>query len=801
MCVWFVLIALTGLTPKVTNVPAERQVEADFRLAVAPLIEHSCASCHDGGTSALLNLQSLSYELQDEAVFAHWQSVFDRVTADEMPPPSEPRPDVRDRQQALSALKTALHTHSLQRQQLRGRVQARRLTKRELKYTLQDLLQIDHDVTGGVPDEVDAGSFDTVGAAQRISDIHMESYLAAANAALDAAIVLTADPRQQSDFDFLGNPFMNAFHDLPIDQGGSVTLPKPNGVALFVDADYLTRGTNFGFFVKTAGRFRITSKVGALQSDGPVIAKLIKRDKSGGASLLKAVDITMDTPQEFVVEAFLSPGDDFYLTMEMNGSVQAVYGAIAAAGGAKGYKGPGVLLMEQSVEGPLHDTWPPASTTHVLGDVREDVGPDGTSAFALTTSDRGQHVRQVLRRLAPLAFRRPVSDAELDGLAALASPDAAAEPISDAVYLTRLRAPLIALLSSPRFLMFRESPGRLDDHALACRLSYFLWRSLPDAELRALADAGRLSDPAVLRQQTERLLDDDRAARFFQDFVGQWLRLDKVNATTPDARLYPEWDELLNDVVPRETEFFFRELVTENLTIDHLIDSDFTFVNRRLAQLYDIPDVRGQHLRKIRLSPDSLRGGVLTQAAILKTTANGTATSPVVRGNFVLSNLLGTPPAPPPPEAGAIEPDTSGRTTIREILTAHRSNESCQRCHQHIDPPGFALEAFDPIGRHRTWYQGMVGGVAMKSRRVDSSGTIRGQAFADVREYKRILRQQTSQIARHFTSCLVVFATGGEIQFADREVLDGITQQAAADGYRVRDLIHATVQSRMFRHK
>jgi len=190
MSAWFVLIkltaltGLTGVTTAVPNVPVGRREVAEFRSAVAPLVEHSCVSCHDGGTSTRLNLQSLSFDLQNEDVFDHWQSVFDRVTADEMPPATEPRPDDRLRQQALSALRTALHTHSLQQQQQHGRVKARRLTKRELKYTLQDLLRIDHDVTSGVPNEVDAGSFDTVGAAQRISDIHMESYLSAADAAV-----------------------------------------------------------------------------------------------------------------------------------------------------------------------------------------------------------------------------------------------------------------------------------------------------------------------------------------------------------------------------------------------------------------------------------------------------------------------------------------------------------------------------------------------------------------------------------------------------------------------------------------
>lgn len=777
--------------------------------SVKVFVAASCAGCHDDQSETRLNFAELTDDLSDADVFRQWEAVFDRVQAGEMPPPSAPRPDTSMQQAAVDELEAALHQYSLQRQQQQGRTVARRLTKRELNYTLQDLLQIDPDVASAVPGETDAGSFDTVGAAQRISSIHVESYLQTADAALDAALQLSANPYQQVEFDFLNNPFMNAFHELPLDQGGSVTLPKEEGVALFVDADYLTRGTTFGFFAKSTGRYRITSRVGALQSDTPVTVKLIRRDKSGAATLLRAVDIPPDSPQTFVVETLLHPGDDFYLTMNTGESVQATYRALYAAGGAKGYKGPGILLMEQTAAGPLHETWPPPSTQQLLAGVALKQAAGGGGYQVMPTETTTAHLRTILQQLAPRAFRRPVDAAELQGLIDLAKHagetqdnDKAASPTDHEAFLTSVRVPLKAMLSSPRFLMFREEPGPLDDYALATRLSYFLWRSLPDERLRQCAAAGRLSDPAVLREQTERLLNDPRSNRFVQDFVGQWLRIDKVNATTPDQKLYPEWDEMLDAVLPRETELFFGALVQQNLGVDQLIDADFTYANRRLAEHYGLPPLTGQQMRKIVLPPDSLRGGVLTQAAILKTTANGTATSPVVRGNFVLSNLLGTPPPPPPAAAGSIEPDTRGRTTIREVLAAHRDEESCQRCHRRIDPPGFALEAFDPIGQQRAWYTGMINGVPLKSRRVETNGQLEdGRTFADVSEFKMLLVDRTDDVARHLLSRLVVFATGAEIQFADRRVLDELTATCAQSGYGVRDLIHAAVQSRMFRHK
>ena len=301
------------------------------------------------------------------------------------------------------------------------------------------------------------------------------------------------------------------------------------------------------------------------------------------------------------------------------------------------------------------------------------------------------------------------------------------------------------------------------------------------------------------------------------DFLGQWLRLDEVHATTPDATLYPEYDELLGDALPRETARFFRELIDANLPASNLVDSDFTFVNRRLAEHYGLADVEGQHFRRVALAADGsdgaggVRGGVLTQAAVLKTTANGTTTSPVTRGNFVLSNLLGTPPSPPPPGVGSVEPDTRGATTIRDLLDKHRDDASCARCHAAIDPPGFALESFDPIGGLRTNYRvlkkpgafaAFFGGKESvgDGPAVDSSGQFAdGTAFADVREFKAYLLRDEGRVARHLLSRLAVYATGAEITFADRQELAAIADAAAADDYRVRDLIHAVVQSELFR--
>ena len=359
--------------------------------------------------------------------------------------------------------------------------------------------------------------------------------------------------------------------------------------------------------------------------------------------------------------------------------------------------------------------------------------------------------------------------------------------------------------------------GALDDYALAARLSYFLWRSMPDAELFDLARDGRLADSAELARQVDRMLDDDRANRFIRDFAGQAYRLYEMKATAPDPGLYPEYDDPLGRAMALETELFLAELIAGNHGAGNLIDAEFTFLNRSLAEHYGVPGVEGhgEKMRKVALPADSPRGGLLTHASVLKVTANGTTTSPVPRGNFVLANLLGQPPAPPPPGVGSLEPDTRGTETVREQLTAHRANPVCANCHRRIDPPGFALEAFDPIGGFRTNYRASGGEIVVEGVQqvvaapytigpaVDASGvTPAGDAFAGFAEYRSLmLRNDTEQVARHLVSQLLTFATGAQIEFADRDAVEGIVARGRADGYPIRTMLHEAVQSDLFRRR
>ena len=370
-----------------------------------------------------------------------------------------------------------------------------------------------------------------------------------------------------------------------------------------------------------------------------------------------------------------------------------------------------------------------------------------------------------------------------------------------------------AALCSPDFLYHVEPAGRLDDYALACRLSYFLWNSMPDETLGSLAAAGELRRPDVLRAEVERLLDDPKSQRFVEDFLGQWLKLRSIAANDPDRKLYPEFSPYLQDSMVAETRAYFRELLDKNLDVSHLVQSDFAMLNEKLADHYGIPGVSGSPIRRVSLPPDCPRGGFLTQAAILKITANGTTTSPVPRGAFVMDRLLGKPPEPPPPTIPAVEPDVRGATTIREQLDKHRNDASCAACHAKIDPPGFALESFDVIGGFRTRYRSLGNGdpaprgkidpfigIGFKlGPTVDPSGALPdGRAFRDIRELQSRLADDRAILLKNLARQWLVYSTGREPAFRDRKALDAIASRAEKRGGGVRTLLLEVIQDPLF---
>jgi hypothetical protein len=434
--------------------------------------------------------------------------------------------------------------------------------------------------------------------------------------------------------------------------------------------------------------------------------------------------------------------------------------------------------------------------------------------YAVESAAPRHDAERLLRSFLAKAYRRPAAEADVQRFLGLFD-----DQFKQGHGFTRsLLTAYTGVLSSPGFVFVEEKPGRLDDHALATRLALFLWNSVPDDTLRALADRGELGQPDVLRAQTERMLDDPKARRFVEAFTDYWLDLRKIDDTSPSTTLYNDYelDDPLKLAALEETRLFFAELLRADLPARNVVDSDFTFLNERLADHYGIRGVSGVNFRKVKLPPDSLRGGLMTQASVLKVTANGTTTSPVLRGHWITERILGLETPPPPPTVEAVEPDIRGAVTIRQQLDRHRADPGCAACHRKMDPPGFALESFDVMGGYRERYRAVSEKVAPVKGRgmngqafafhyalpVDSAGALPdGRPFRDVRELKKLLVQDEAPIARNLARQLTVYATGAPVRFSDRDEIEKVLAAAKASRYGVRSIVHAVVQSELFRNK
>ena len=809
---------------------------ATFDATIKPFIEAHCLDCHGTDVQkAGLRLDTLAADFRDEKVATTWVHVFDKLVSGEMPPKKRERPPQQDVDATTKFLHAQLHEASLERQRKEGRVVIRRLNGTEYENTLHDLLGTKVPLKEVLPEDSTTAGFDNVSSGLDLSATHFLLYQEAAAQAVNS--VIPVHPPM---------PFSDMRTGLEMSQKGpnfKQTLNrscKLQGDAVIIYSKLPRYGLCMTAPVPAPGRYKIQMKVCAVGAEAkPIPVGLMAVMQSGreDAVLRDVRDIPHGEPKVIEFEMDLIRRQAFVVNLLTTWDIRGFKKPIDE------YTGPGLLVEYLKIEGPV-DAFPPPAYGNLFAGVplkaRSVAKAEQTGGRVPSIGDRRseyswyndplvtasanpkQDAERLIRAFLPRAFRRPVSEevqrqyvqkvhSKLD---------------QQYTFLDAMTYGYKLILSSPDFLFLTGAPAsaataqgalpatKLDDYSLAERLSYFLWSTLPDDELLAVASRGELSKPAVLRTQVERMLNSPRAHQFTQNFTGQWLDLRKIDDTIPDPQLYSDFDYLLLWAMPQETQKFFEEVLRHDLSVLNFIDSDWSMLNERLAGHYGIPGVRGSAFQKVSLPAGSHRGGVMTHAAVLKVTADGTRTSPVLRGAWVLERILGKPPAPPPPDIPAIEPDIRGATTIRQQLDKHRNTPACATCHVHIDPPGFALENFDPIGNWRDFYrvttrtkEGIVNlpytsrGV-YRGPDVEQGGeTPEGKPFKNVDDYKKILLDDKDQLARSLTQKLMVYATGAEIQFADREVVEQIVATLRAKNNGLRTLVHEIVQSRVFLNK
>jgi hypothetical protein len=722
------------------------------------------------------------------------------------------------------------------------------MNRAEYNNTIRDLVGVDFQPAASFPEDPPAGGFDNIGQALTLSPLQVELYYAAARQVLDRALVEGPQPaaikwhfepeentggadryRVRRDGNNIllndgNNPTENGFtviHHESWDKGigfRDFRLPK--------EGEYVLRFRAAG---RVPGRPEVTASARRIlehrmgqqmaqnpkgkiyherqfENDlkhfashrmyeyGPPRVKLTQQ--LGSQPLVIAeldVDAAEAAPKTYEIRAhFTTQSAGIHLDYAYD--VPRVLENFWMQG-ADTFARPTLLVDWLELEGPVHPVWPPASHRKVLGEAPAK-GQDETAA-----------ARAILTRFMTRAYRRPVQAAEVDAKVALFAKLRSQKP----TFVEAIKVPLAAVLASPHFLFLVEpeaasaAPRRLSQHELASRLSYFLWSTMPDDTLLQLAAKGELTKPAVLGAQVDRMLADPKSDAFVKNFAGQWLGLRKVGANPPAQTLYPEYDRHLEISMVRETEGFFAEILRHDVDARSFIKSDFLTINERLARFYGIPGVKGDAIRRVPAPPGSHRGGLVTQASIQSLTSNGTRTSPVTRGVWILRTLLGMDPGLPVANVGEIASKVPGidKATVRQRLQIHRENPACARCHDKIDPLGFALENFNACGEWRDREgHGYQGRIDANDPLIDASAKMPdGATVQGVEGLQAELLKQEDRFLSTLAAQVATYALGRELGFSDDAALKSHVAAMKRSRYTLRSLLTSIVTSEPFNTK
>ena len=792
-----------------------------------------CTQCHGSEKQkADRRFDMLSSTIKDFREQELWQEILDQLNLGEMPPEDESQPSERER---LAVVKQITQGIAESREKFAGKgshTVLRRLNKFEYANTVSDLLGLNTkswNPAADFPADVIVDGFDNDGAELVTSGLLLEKYFPAAEEAIVRATNFGDKPgskiyTQKSPFYFKGKESKGLPKLFQVDRYRFV--PETPYTDLY---GRFYRGGHLGFLplrrtegIAESGNYTIRVKASAVtrthsygkilddfRNGDPLVMEFASVDRKGstagaGGNVTKSVSLTSFELKEAMPQWFEWTG---YLEKGYEPEVRFRNGTAAAKrlvrlllnkadqfpefkpfakmkdggkgglerwhGTLKAYRGPRLRVWEIQVEGPHMEEWPPVGHDILYGDLKpENLGP--------------REIEGQLTKFAKLAFRRPPLDGELEPILGMARTKLE-EGLSP---LQSLQLGFQTILSAPGFLYLKEGEGDLADYALASRLSYFLWSSMPDGELFDLAEQGKLKDPEILSAQVDRMLADPKSKRLTSNFLRVWLELDNIGKMPPSKEFVSFYRDALESAMRRETELLFEHVLNKNLPPRELLAANYSFLNRELAEHYGMPGLEGNEFRKVSLVGNQ-RGGLLSHGSFLTASANGVDTSPVVRGIYVMNKLLDYTPPPPPDDVPEIEPDVTGATTLRDQLVKHRADATCAQCHNKIDPAGFALENFDAIGSWREKYD--------RKLEVDPSGRLPGgQTFSSVEEFRKLVVDQEETFVRCLTKKLLTYAIGRQLNSGDRPTIDKIGKEMDEPGKGLRDLVQAVVTSESF---
>lgn len=831
------------------NTPARGKEYAVDR-AVVNYFTNYCYRCHDQasqkGDRRLDAIPSMLDSGGETALLL--EEALDAINRGDMPPKEDDvvQPPLDETRRVISTITLLLS--QLNDSKASPTTIMRRLNRFEYVNTMRDLLGLRQEffaTTSDFPVDATQHGFDNNGEALSLSDYQLHRYLEVARASLDAASYFGIDPPKSQEWQYRANDFngvtsyqrapvtwrlivdgnyLEIGHGQPserhpnfakglVQEGG---VPADGWYAISIRAAAANR-LNHGYEHDEFKRFQKQPLKLALWVAPN--AALLDKNAADQRELVKVWDLPDETPEVFTERVWLRTGSIPFLSwtngISSKGNIrvvaekhhpeviratqtqldaaklgdeaaQALVAKLASNDNnpllSDVYQGPRVRVWGMTIQGPQFEQWPPKSHRLLFGQI---------------TNAEQINIAQTIKKFAERAFRRPLTKEDVNHYVAfiqqcLINGDRPADAIKNG---------MTGILTSPRFLYLdegnHEAESRLGPYELASRLSYFLWSSMPDEELLSSAASGELGTDSGLVKQVERMLDEEKSAAFVEHFTDTWLRINTLGSMPPDSKAFEAYyRDRLEDLFKRETRLFFADLLRRNGEIVNFLDSNYTFVNDALSNHYGIDGVQGEQFRKVSLTPVHRRGGLLGQGSILTLTANGIETSPVTRGVWVLENLLGSRAPSPPPDVPAIEPDTRGTTTIREQLDQHRTVTACADCHQKIDPAGFALEFFDPIGGFRTEYLSRGRG----KQSVNGFGRLpSGETFNDERGLKLLLIAQKDRFTESLATKLMAYATGREMTFRDSESIKGIAVDVANKGYGLRDLIIQIARSETFK--